>query len=540
VTSVSYQIEGGNYETGGTASRQIKEQLKKIGADPAVVRRAMVAAYEAEMNVVIHSHGGELRAELDEHELRVDVIDTGPGIPDVEQAMKPGFSTASAKARELGFGAGMGLPNIKKNSNHFAIESAAGRGTRVSFTIHLRPQALYGAGQFSIRVEAEKCRRSLHCLRACPTQALRVLRGKPEILDYLCIDCTECIAACPSGAWGLRSAGEELKPSPGSILILPPVSLVQFGAGITAGQVLTELAYLGFSDIHVTAAWESALRKAVMQYAAGETRVRPVISPVCPAVVNLIQLRFPSLLPHVAPFLSAQEAAYESVVGEDRRLLSLAPCPCQLTIVRSRDRPVEKRSHVLAVLPATFAAVLHPRLKRGTGRSADTGSTPAAPDPLGVLRVTGIHKVRQVLERLEDGLLTDITVIEPYACFAGCFGSPLFTEVASVAQYRWALAPAKPDPRARAVRRAVPLEPRHGLRLDADMTRAIQKLARIDKLRRSLPGSNCGICGAPTCAALAEDIVLGRAQLDACVRQRMDNEPAAKQSRPGPPAEESK
>jgi anti-sigma regulatory factor (Ser/Thr protein kinase)/ferredoxin len=535
VTAVSYQIEGGNYEAGGAASRQVKEQLKKLGADPAVIRRAMVAAYEAEMNVVIHSHGGELRAELDERELHVEVVDTGPGIPDIEKAMKPGFSTASAKAREFGFGAGMGLPNIKKNSDEFAIDSGAGRGTRVSFTIHLRPAALYGSGQHAVRVDAGKCRQSLNCLRACPTQALRVFRGKPEILDYLCIDCTECVAACPSGAWGLRTAADEFAAKPGSILILPPASLVQFGAGIAAGDVLSELSRLGFSDVRVTEAWEDALREAVLRYATTEARVRPVISPVCPAVTNLIQLRFPSLLPHVAPFLSAQEAACEIGAGDKRKLFSVVPCPCQLTALLARQLSPPPA----AVLPAKMAAAVFPGLATAARRSVPNETGPTGAGPPGVLSVGGIRNVRQVLERVEDGLLSDVAVIEPYACIEGCFGSPLLAENASVARYRWALAPLPADPHAQAVRRPIPLEPRRGLRLDADMSRAIQKLAKVDKLRRRLPGSDCGMCGAPTCAALAEDIVLGRAQADACVRQRAEGEAGADQAA-GPPAEESK
>ena len=105
MSAVSYKIKGGDYENDGAASRRVKEQLKKIGADPAVVRRAMVAAYEAEMNVVIHAHQGELRASLHDGQLDVEVVDEGPGIPDVDVAMTPGFSTASAEARELGFGA---------------------------------------------------------------------------------------------------------------------------------------------------------------------------------------------------------------------------------------------------------------------------------------------------------------------------------------------------------------------------------------------------------------------------------------------------
>jgi len=110
MNSVRFSILGGDYERGGAASRSLKEQLKKVGADPAAVRRAMIAAYEAEMNVVIHARRGELRAAIENGRLDVEVTDEGPGIPDIEAALRPGFSTASAQARELASGPAWGCP----------------------------------------------------------------------------------------------------------------------------------------------------------------------------------------------------------------------------------------------------------------------------------------------------------------------------------------------------------------------------------------------------------------------------------------------
>jgi len=144
------------------------------------------------------------------------------------------------------------------------------------------------------------------------------------------------------------------------------------------------------------------------------------------------------------------------------------------------------------------------------------------------LWVTGIRHVLNVLEAVENGQAGDVQAIEPWACDAGCFGSPLLREDAFLSRHRWT-APRGLDGAARAIPRARPLAARPGLRLDTDMAKAIQKLAKIDKLKRSLPGSDCAMCGAPTCAALAEDIVLGRASADACVRQAPPAGPAANQ-----------
>ena len=114
---LAYDIRCRDFTSAGAASRDLKQHLKRIGAESDAVRRAMIAAYEAEMNVVIHAEGdGRLEAAVSDGQLDVDVIDHGPGIPDVESAMREGWSTASSEARALGFGAGMGLPNILRNA----------------------------------------------------------------------------------------------------------------------------------------------------------------------------------------------------------------------------------------------------------------------------------------------------------------------------------------------------------------------------------------------------------------------------------------
>jgi anti-sigma regulatory factor (Ser/Thr protein kinase) len=138
ITLVSqYEVPGGDFVRAGEASGKLKRTLARLGIDPRVVRRLAIATYEAEMNLVIYANGGEIIAEVTPERIRVSVIDSGPGIPDVEKAMEPGFSTAPDWVRELGFGAGMGLPNIKNCSDEMKLESTVGVGTQLEFVIYL-------------------------------------------------------------------------------------------------------------------------------------------------------------------------------------------------------------------------------------------------------------------------------------------------------------------------------------------------------------------------------------------------------------------
>ncbi len=135
--SLHFQVEGGNFASAGIASENVKMRLKQLGIAPAVIRRVAIAMYEAEINMVIHASGGT--ADIDIYDTHVDLrlSDTGPGIPDVGLAMQEGFSTAPDNIRSLGFGAGMGLPNMRKYSDKLDVISEVGKGTTVSMRIYI-------------------------------------------------------------------------------------------------------------------------------------------------------------------------------------------------------------------------------------------------------------------------------------------------------------------------------------------------------------------------------------------------------------------
>lgn len=133
----NFTIEQGNFTDAGQASSSVKRTLKQLGVDPANIKRTVVALFEAEINAVAHAYGGTIDIDIDGEKIVMVVADSGPGIPNVEQAMQEGFSTASPKVREMGYGAGMGLPNIKKNTDELKIDTKVGVGTTLTMTVYL-------------------------------------------------------------------------------------------------------------------------------------------------------------------------------------------------------------------------------------------------------------------------------------------------------------------------------------------------------------------------------------------------------------------
>ena len=126
-----FTIQGGDFTNAGHPSSEVKKVLKQLGIDGKTIKNIVIALYEAEVNVVAHAWRGTVTVEIDENKITMLLEDEGPGIPDIELAMQAGYSTASKKVREMGFGAGMGLPNMKKNTDELIIESEVDKGTKV-------------------------------------------------------------------------------------------------------------------------------------------------------------------------------------------------------------------------------------------------------------------------------------------------------------------------------------------------------------------------------------------------------------------------
>ena len=540
---MSYRIDGGDFNSAGAATRQLKEQLVRIGVGAAVIRRVMIASYEAEMNVVIHARTGTLWARLEGQTLDLEVADEGPGIPDVEKALTEGWSTASEKARALGFGAGMGLPNIRRNSDYFEIETRVGRGTRVRSRIRLEglpaasdgDAAETGVAEGCPTLDAGKCRRCLRCLFACPTGALRVHETGPSLIRELCVGCTACVSTCTSGVYDLpegaagitdaRAAGDAAAGAgatpDGAVLVVPRAFLSGFGAGTDPARIRARLLAMGFAAVRFAEEWEAAVRAAACAAAdaaaeAAGPGCAPVIMPVCPAVVALVESRFPSLIPSLGPWMTPTEAAAEEFPLQP--VVIVAACPSQ----RGRAGASSRTGRLTLVSPRALARAVRdcsadPMAQASAAAAPGMAPTiPARGEPgqalPGTLRVTGVRHVLEVLSAAEAGALAGTRLLDLSLCDTGCAGSPLVCAdpFLAAARAQPAAVTASAGAPAVAVSRRRPWAQRPGLRLDPDMGTAIRKLAAIDARARALPGRDCGACGAPTCAAFAEDVVLGR------------------------------
>ena len=317
----------------------------------------------------------------------------------------------------------------------------------------LRPEAAdQGARPSSLGVVAELCKECRHCLVACPTAAIRVRDARPDVLDHLCIDCTACIGACAPRALTMTDAPGAL--GGGDVLVVPPALLAGFGEHPVAA-VVEELRGLGYDEVLSVHRYEDDLRRAVIDLAATGDAPAPLISPVCPAVVNLIEVKFPSLLEHLAPLASPWEAAQLALDGPRGHVRRLVPQPAHRA-ARAAAHGAARHGHGRGRPRRGAAAAGRARAARAPG---DAASPPQAGGADDLLVVTGVPHVLAVLEAVEDGRLPGVSAIEPYICDGGCFGTPLLAEDASVAAWRWAPSAATPRAPAAAGRAPAPSAP---------------------------------------------------------------------------------
>lgn len=410
----------------------------------------------------------------------------------------------------------------------------------------------------SVTLNREKCKGCTTCIRYCPTEAIRVRHGKARIIDERCIDCGRCIDICPHRAKKAVCDPLDMTGRFEYKIALPAPSFYgQFKNVSDVGVILTAIKAAGFDEVFEVARAAEILSDFTRKSIDRQKDLKsPVISSACPTCVRLIQQRFPSLIPniisHVAPvelaamLAKAAAAKATSLPPEKIGVFLISPCPAKVTAARNPlglEKPVidgvfsmsEIYIKVLAEIKKTDAAV--PEVPAGAGIIgvgwSVSGGEGAALLNQRYLAVDGITNVVKVLEDIENGKLQDIDFVELNSCTQGCVGGCLTVENPYVAKTRirslMKYLPVSKNRVGSAVEDGMMLlekdfEQRSVWRLDSDIESAFSKMKEINALCEALPGLDCGSCGAPSCRAFAEDVVMGMAQEDDCIfrmRERM-------------------
>lgn len=398
----------------------------------------------------------------------------------------------------------------------------------------------------SVTLDREKCKGCTNCLRSCPTEAIRVRGGKAVIIAERCVDCGECIRHCPYHAKIATTDGIGIISNFQYKIALPAPALYgQFKSMEDTGTLIAGLIAIGFDDVYEVALGADAVSAAIRKELA-DAPARPMISSACPAVVRLIQVRFPDLLPHVINVLPPVEAAAKLAREEFCRrngvqpdqvgCFFITPCPAKMTFIRN-PLGLEKSNVDGAISILEIYGLLTGSMRHGNapyqGRKASfagvgwarSGGESAAVNCDNALAVDGIHNVIKVLEEIENNKLNDLQYFEGLACQGGCVGGALTFENTWVAKNRIRKlvekmrqegGPVEPVPAIDA-RNTVPIGELPAMILDGDIENAMHMMERIEQITGSLRGLDCGSCGAPTCRALAEDIVKGEATELDCI-----------------------
>ena len=408
----------------------------------------------------------------------------------------------------------------------------------------------------AVTLNQDLCKGCTTCLQRCPTEAIRIRGGKARINNDLCISCGECIRVCPHHAkMAEYDSLDTMKDFAYTVALPAPSLYMQFHNLDDPNIVLNALLSMGFDDVYeVSAAAElvsEASREYIEQHKAEVDG--PFISTACPTMVRLISIKFPNLLPMLLPVNPPIEVAARlalekalKTTGLPREKIGIffiSPCPSKVAYARS-PLTVEK-SEVDRVLPIKDVYPLllaHMKAVSGTDYPEinDSGKIGVSwgargGEATGLLRdnylaADGMENVMKVLEDLEDQKFQELDFVELNACNGGCVGGVLTVENAYVAEARLKrlrkYMPVSVNHITEEERPVIPnakeIEYRPVFNLGSNMLESFARLNKAERIEKTLPGLDCGICGAPTCKALAEDIVKGEASENDCIHFMRD------------------
>lgn len=409
----------------------------------------------------------------------------------------------------------------------------------------------------ALKVAPGTCIGCTHCMSLCPTRAIRVMRGMAVIDKNACVDCGMCLKSCPRQAiYVAQDDFNQIFQYKYRVVILPTVLFGQFAEEVTEDQIFAELHDMGFTHVIEAAQAYGVLAKATRRYMQKHAYLRPFISAFCPAIVRLIQVRFPALLEHILPLKQGMDLAAiyarrkftaEGVAPGDIGIFYVTPCAAKIAAIKS---PVgEDRSDVDGVINLDF---LYNKIQLGLSRHRDNPLPPVpeqtylSPDAIAwtlsegeasnfegrCLAIDGIHNVSDILEKIENDELLDIDYLELRACSHSCPGGTLTVNnrFLTIERLRKRMQGVTDNPRTcpndiagdeeyliANGRLHEEIPPRSIDQLDENFVTAMQKMEKINRIMEVLPRIDCGACGTPSCHTLARDVVQGKAKLSQCV-----------------------
>lgn len=406
----------------------------------------------------------------------------------------------------------------------------------------------------SVRLDPDLCMGCINCIKRCPTQAIRVRNKKAQINSKFCIDCGECIRICPHHAkHAIYDPLESINRYEYTVALPAPSLYSQFNNLDDVNIVLNALLLMGFDDVMEVSAAAELVSEATRDYIAQHRERTPIISTACPTVVRLIRMKFPNLIPNLLPLkppievaahLAAQKAMADTGLPRKKiGIFFISPCPSKVTYVRSplgtdksevdrvlaiKDIYPQLLSYMQTVGKNAVDLVASGKIGIGWGRrSGEAGGLFTE----NYLAADGIENVSRVLEDMEDQKFSNLKFVELNACSGGCVGGVLTVENPYVAEVKlkW-LHKYMPVSRSHledtdrdCVSWTAPVGYEPVFNLGTTMTESFSRFNQVERICKRLPGLDCGSCGAPTCKALAEDIVRGEAEEKDCIYHLRDN-----------------
>ncbi len=407
----------------------------------------------------------------------------------------------------------------------------------------------------ALAVSEATCRGCTRCMKNCPTEAIRIIRGTAHVHPELCIDCGQCLTACPYGAISVEQDDfSHIFSFSHRVAIFPAVFIGQFPEEIPESWIFQSLLDIGFTH-SFESEFGADILKAISPKISTYAPRKPIISSYCPAIVRLIQLKFPSLVEHINLMRPPMEitALYvremfseQGIDPQDVGIFFVTPCAAKIADIKTPRSDKEHLFDGVINLDYLFNLV-YTNISRNKKEleQADPAYTPVSREswlwsvhqgesssvPGRTLAVDEIHNAIEFLEQFETNSIEGLDFLELRACSQGCAGGVLNPGNKFLTSERLIY---RPEETTRSASQEAPKDIKHRTKrferklkidyyephgtdaLDDDIGEALKKMNEVDRLKQQLPGIDCGLCGSPSCSALARDIVQEKASFSYC------------------------